>query len=162
MPVPPPPEITHLSFSPDSARVLAFCSKSAVAFVFTLGGVGDIGGADDEAVEAFLEGGVEGLVRVEWSKTGNKLIGWSELGVSPTSSADGSHPHWQACMPYLRARSGRERASCPTSGTSGLEGGLDIVRSTARSCMRRPRRGRSWTAARDAHFVRLSRTVRVY
>lgn len=78
----PPPEITHVAFSPDSARVLAFCSKQAVAFVFTLGGVHEIGGDDDEAVEAVLEGGVEGLVRVEWSRTGNKLMGWSELGVS--------------------------------------------------------------------------------
>jgi len=53
-----------------------------VAFVFTLGGVGELGGEDDEAVEAVLEGGVEGLVRVEWCRNGNKLLGWSELGVS--------------------------------------------------------------------------------
>lgn len=50
--------------------------------MFTLGGVGELGGEDDEAVEAVLEGGVEGLVRVEWSRTGNRLLGWSELGVS--------------------------------------------------------------------------------
>lgn len=79
----PAPDITRLDFSPNTTRLLAFCAKAGTAFVFNL----EHEGSEEEGVEAMLEGGVEGLIRVEWARIGKGrqgkvLLAWSELGVS--------------------------------------------------------------------------------
>jgi hypothetical protein len=85
----PAPEITSLSFSPNTTRLLAFCARAGTAFVFSL----EDEGGEDDGVEAMLEGGVEGLVKVEWARVGKGregkvILAWSELGVSLPSCRD--------------------------------------------------------------------------
>lgn len=75
-------EITGLSFSPDSERILAVCARQNVAYVFQLGSL-----VDGDGLEATLHGGVERLSRVEWAPSSmpgegkTTLLAWSELGV---------------------------------------------------------------------------------
>lgn len=75
-------EITSLSFSPDSERILAVCARQNVAYVFQLGSL-----VDGDGLEATLFGGVERLSRVEWAPSSlpgegkTMLLAWSELGV---------------------------------------------------------------------------------
>ncbi|CED84716.1 Uncharacterized conserved protein WDR8, contains WD repeats [Phaffia rhodozyma] len=78
-----PPEVTHLSFSPFGDKILAFCARPGVAFVFDLK---DPGMSEEDGVEAMLEGGVEKLTRVEWIKSGNGkgLLAWSDFGLRLT------------------------------------------------------------------------------
>jgi hypothetical protein len=75
-------EITSLSFSPDSERILVVCARQNVAYVFQLGSL-----VDGDGLEATLYGGVERLSRVEWAPSSlpgeakTTLLAWSELGV---------------------------------------------------------------------------------
>lgn len=81
-------EITSLSFSPDSERIIAVCARQNVAYVFQLGSM-----VEGDGLEAKLHGGVERLSRVEWAPSSlpgegkTTLLAWSELGVSSLPSS---------------------------------------------------------------------------
>lgn len=83
-----PQEITSLTFSPDSERILAVCARQNVAYVFRLGSL-----VDGDGLEATLHGGIERLSRVEWAPSSlpgegkTTLLAWSELGVRPNPSS---------------------------------------------------------------------------
>lgn len=72
-----PVELDSLLWSPDSMHLFAYASKRETAWVFALTRNGD--GESGELAK--LEGGAEGLVKIEWGRKG-EVLAWSDHGVS--------------------------------------------------------------------------------
>lgn len=64
--------ITHAGWSCDSEYVMAACAKRGVVEVFKL---------RDEAWNARIECGAEGLAKAEWTPDGRSILCFSEWGV---------------------------------------------------------------------------------
>jgi hypothetical protein len=74
-------EIDTLLWSADSLCLLAFSSEARTAWVF---GLAEDGSGDSGEIARIGGEGAEGLVRVEWSRTGREVLAWSDFGVSET------------------------------------------------------------------------------
>ena len=71
-------KIDQLLWSPNSLYVVAFSSKASTGWLFGLTSEGSGEGGE----MARLGGeGVEGLLRVEWGRTGKDVLAWSDHGV---------------------------------------------------------------------------------
>lgn len=73
--------ITHAGWSCDSEYILAACAKKGVVEVFKL---------RDEAWNARIDCGAEGLVKAEWTPDGRSILCFSEWGVGSAPSLHGS------------------------------------------------------------------------
>lgn len=69
------PDIKHLAWSPNSESLMAFSPRSAMIWVFDLGD-------PTEQPRAIVTGGIEGLVKCEWSGNSTELLCFSEHRVS--------------------------------------------------------------------------------
>ena len=65
--------ITHAGWSCDSEYIMAACTKIGVVEVFKL---------RDEAWNARIDCGAEGLAKAEWTPDGRSILCFSEWGVS--------------------------------------------------------------------------------
>ncbi|KAI0320374.1 YVTN repeat-like/Quino protein amine dehydrogenase [Amylostereum chailletii] len=83
-----PSPISHIGWSSDSEYVFAACAKSGVVFVFCM---------RDEAWNARIDAGAEGLVKAEWALDGRHIICFSEwaLRVSVWSLITGTATYIQ-------------------------------------------------------------------
>jgi hypothetical protein len=82
--------IDQLLWSADSLYLLAFSSGAKTAWVF---GLADEGDGESGEIARLGGEGVEGLVRVEWSKIGRDVLAWSDFGVGHLQPARARAKH---------------------------------------------------------------------
>jgi hypothetical protein len=71
--------IDQLLWSFDSLYVMAFSTKAMTAWIF---GLTEEGKGQGGEVARLGGEGVEGLIRVEWGRSGREVLAWSDYGVS--------------------------------------------------------------------------------